>query len=114
MPRTRQALGPSIRPAGQPHQHLAVRVIDQAFHDAGDANASPANRTSARAFLAGSVMLYYWCDVARLDADCVIRRAGARRAGEPSWTSTTPAGRAGAERQALASSIVRTGPLRPA
>lgn len=59
------------------HRHLAARVIHQAFRDVDNPNGSPTNRTSARTFLAGSVMLYYWCEVAQLDPRRVIARARA-------------------------------------
>jgi hypothetical protein len=61
------------RPAA--HRHLAARVIDQAFRDARDPNGESIDSASARAFLSGSPMLSYWCEIAELDLDCVIVRA---------------------------------------
>ncbi len=57
------------------HRHLAARVIDQAFRDARDLNGAPTDSASARAFLSGSPMLSYWCEVAELDLNGVIVRA---------------------------------------
>jgi len=70
---------PVQRPAG--HRHLAARVIDQAFRDARNPNGAPIDGASARAFLSGSPMLSYWCNVAELDLNCVIVRARTLMAG---------------------------------
>lgn len=67
--------GPLPLPTG--HRHLAARVIDQAFRDADAPNGSRSDRASARAFLAGSLMLFYWCQVAELDPRRVIEQAKA-------------------------------------
>ena len=56
-------------------RHLAVRVIDQAFRDLAGPHGSSADRLSARTFLSGSSMLYYWCQVADIDAASMIIRA---------------------------------------
>ena len=61
------------RPAA--YRYLAARVIDQAFRDARNPNGAPTDSASARAFLSGSPMLSYWCEVADLDLTCVIVRA---------------------------------------
>jgi len=61
------------RPAA--HRFLAARVIDQAFRDARNPNGAPIDGASARAFLSGSLMLSYSCEVAELDLNCVIVRA---------------------------------------
>lgn len=60
---------------GTPYRHLAVRVIDQAFRDLARPAGSPADQASARAFLAGSSMLYHWCEVADLDPAWMLARA---------------------------------------
>ena len=70
---------PVQRPAG--HRHLAARVIDQAFRDARNPNGAPIDGASARAFLSGSPMLSYWCEVAELDLNRVIVRARTLMAG---------------------------------
>ena len=67
------------RPAA--HRYLAARVIDQAFRDARNPNGAPIDGASARAFLSGSPMLSYWCNVAELDLNCVIVRARTLMAG---------------------------------
>ena len=64
---------PVQRPAA--HRYLAARVIDQAFRDARNPNGTPIDGASARAFLSGSLMLSYSCEVAELDLNCVIVRA---------------------------------------
>lgn len=68
---------PFAQPVQQPaaHRYLAARVIDQAFRDARNPNGMPNDSASARAFLSGSPMLSYWCEVAQLDLDRVIVRA---------------------------------------
>lgn len=70
---------------GTPWRHLAVRVIDQAFRDLASPPGSHTDQESARAFLAGSSMLYQWCEVANLDPSWMVSRARtlmARRAQE--------------------------------
>ena len=57
------------------HRFLAARVIDQAVRDVRNPNGAPTDSASARAFLAGSPMLSYWCEIAELDLNCVINRA---------------------------------------
>lgn len=57
------------------HRHLAARVIDQAFRDVHNPTGSDTDRASARAFLSGSRMLYYWCQIADLDPLSVIALA---------------------------------------
>lgn len=56
-------------------RHLAVRVIEQAVRDLSASGASDADRESARGFLAGSPMLYQWCELANLNASWMIGRA---------------------------------------
>ena len=82
---------PVQRPAA--HRSLAARVISQAFRDARNPNGAPTDSASARAFLSGSPMLSYWCNVAELDLNCVIVRARTLMA---SWD----AGRRGCARAA--------------
>jgi hypothetical protein len=57
------------------HRFLAARVIDQAVRDLRNPNGAPTDSASARAFLSGSPMLSYWCEIAELDLNCVINRA---------------------------------------
>ena len=57
------------------HQFLAARVIDQAVRDVRNPNGAPIDSASARAFLSGSPMLSYWCEIAELDLNSVIVRA---------------------------------------
>ena len=57
------------------HRSLAARVIDQAVRDVRNPNGPPTDSASARAFLSGSPMLSYWCEVAELDLNSVIERA---------------------------------------
>jgi hypothetical protein len=59
------------------YRHLATRVIFQAFRDVGNPNESSETRTSARVFLAGSGMLYYWCELAQINPREVVARARA-------------------------------------
>jgi hypothetical protein len=59
------------------HRSLAARVIDQAVRDMRNPNGAPIDSASARAFLSGSPMLSYWCDIAELDLSCVMNRARA-------------------------------------
>jgi hypothetical protein len=56
-------------------RHLAVRVIEQAVRDLSASGASDADRESARGFLAGSPMLYRWCELANLNASWMVGRA---------------------------------------
>jgi hypothetical protein len=70
---------PAQRPAA--HRYPAARVIDQAFRDARNPSVAPTDSASARAFLSGSPMLSYWCEVAELDLNCVIVRARTLMAG---------------------------------
>ena len=72
------------------HRFIAARVIDQAVRDVRNPNGTLTDRASARAFLSGSPMLSYWCDIANFDlsrvvkhartliADCDARRRGSR------------------------------------
>jgi hypothetical protein len=61
--------------AGAGCRHLAVRVIEQAFRDLSGSVGSRADQESARAFLAGSRMLYRWCEIANVSAAGTIARA---------------------------------------
>ena len=56
-------------------RHLAVRVIERAFRDLSGRCGSPEDQESARTFLAGSQMLYRWCEIANLSAAGTIARA---------------------------------------
>jgi hypothetical protein len=58
-----------------PCRHLAMRVIDQAFRDLAGRGGSQADQESAREFLAGSSMLYHWCEVADVDPAWMVTRA---------------------------------------
>ena len=58
------------------HQELAVAVIRQAVVDATNPSAETRVRAAARAFLAGSPMLYQWCGVAGIDPVLVLERCG--------------------------------------
>jgi hypothetical protein len=60
---------------GAPYRHLAVRIIDQAFRDLASPARSPEGPESAREFLAGTSMLYHWCEVADLNPECLVARA---------------------------------------
>jgi hypothetical protein len=60
---------------GAPYRHLAVRVIDQAFRDLATPGGSSDGPGSAREFLAGNSMLYYWCEVAELNPVWLVARA---------------------------------------
>ena len=55
------------------HRFLATRVIDQAVRDVRNPTGTPIDSVSARAFLSGSPMLSYWCEIAGLDLSCVDR-----------------------------------------
>jgi hypothetical protein len=57
------------------HRFLAARVIDQAVRDVRNPNGTLTDSASARAFLSGSPMLSYWCEVANLDLSRVVQRA---------------------------------------
>jgi hypothetical protein len=57
------------------HRFLAARVIDQAVRDVRNPNGTLTDSASARAFLSGSPMLSYWCDIANLDLRRVVERA---------------------------------------
>ena len=72
--RIRQPFAQPVQRAGA-HRCLAARVIDQAFRDARNPHGAPTDSASARAFLSGSPMLAYWCEVAELDLNGVIVRA---------------------------------------
>ena len=60
---------------GAPYRHLAVRIIDQAFRDLASPAGSPEGPERAREFLAGTSMLYLWCEVADLNLECLVARA---------------------------------------
>jgi hypothetical protein len=49
-------------------QRLAARIVSQALKDLLNRHEPRECRESARAFLAGSFMLHYWCHVGRLDS----------------------------------------------
>jgi hypothetical protein len=55
-----------------PYRQLATRVIGQALRDFLGGGAE---RESARRFLLGSKMLGHWCELARVDARRIERRA---------------------------------------
>jgi hypothetical protein len=59
----------------RPYRHLAVRVLTRAFLDLTNPVESATERESARAFLAGSAMLFHWCRVAALDPWCIVNQA---------------------------------------
>lgn len=56
----------------RPYRHLAVRVIDQALRDYANPGQPATERESAREFLAGSDMMYHWCEVAELDPGWMV------------------------------------------
>jgi hypothetical protein len=58
-----------------PCRHLAARVIGQALKDVLQPGQNALDRRTARSFLAGSTMLYYWCEIAGLDPTQVIQVA---------------------------------------
>ena len=66
---------PSSDAEGSPYRHLAVRVIDLAFRDLASPVGSAAGPESAREFLAGTSMMYLWCEVADLNPECLVARA---------------------------------------
>ena len=57
------------------HRFLATRVIEQAVRDVRNPTGTLFDSASARAFLSGSPMLSYWCQIAELDLSCVVDRA---------------------------------------
>ena len=57
-------------------RHLAARVIEQAVRDLSGFSGSREDQKSARVFLAGSRMLYRWCEMANVSAARIIARAG--------------------------------------
>ena len=57
------------------YRHLAVRVIDQAFRDLASPAGSAAGPERARQFLAGTLMLHHWCEVADLNPERLVARA---------------------------------------
>lgn len=58
---------PRCEEAFLPYRHLAIRVLDLALRDVADPDSAPIDRESARAFFAGSGLLFHWCRVAALD-----------------------------------------------
>lgn len=58
------------------YQRLAIHVIRQALRDVE--GRSQEDRDSARAFLAGSEMLDFWCSLARVGPRSPIERRAAR------------------------------------
>ena len=69
------------------YRHLALRVIDQAFRDLAGSAATGADQESARTFLAGSRMLYRWCEIANVSAAVTIARATELRFDVPRSTA---------------------------
>jgi hypothetical protein len=69
-----------VQPAAG-HRSLAAHVIEQAVRDVRNPNGAPIDSASARAFLSGSPMLSYWCEIAELDLNSVIDRARTLMAG---------------------------------
>ena len=63
------------------HRSLAARVIEQAVRDVRNPSGPRTDSAGARAFLSGSPMLSYWCEIAELDLNCVIDRARTLMAG---------------------------------
>lgn len=57
------------------YRRLAMRVIERAFRDVSPQGRGARERQTAREFLGGSVMLFHWCQVARLDPRRVIATA---------------------------------------
>jgi hypothetical protein len=57
------------------YRRLAMRVIERAFRDVSPQGSGARERQTAREFLGGSVMLFHWCQVARLDPRRVISSA---------------------------------------
>jgi hypothetical protein len=62
----------------RPYRRLAIGVLALAFADLTGPARSAADRESARAFLAGSGMLFHWCRVADLHPSWVAARAAKR------------------------------------
>jgi hypothetical protein len=50
----------------------AARSFDQAVRDVRNPNGPRTDSAGARAFLSGSPMLSYWCEIAVFDLNCVI------------------------------------------
>ena len=72
LPRITMATNESIIPLRHEkrlsaEQKVALAVIEQAFTDAADRRLRPTLRAEARRFIAGSMMLDEWCDVAKVD-----------------------------------------------
>jgi hypothetical protein len=77
----------------RPYYHLAMRVLARAVLDVMDPTGSAGDRESARAFLAGSVMLQHWCRVAALDPDYVAESLETFTAGLAMMVPRMPATR---------------------
>lgn len=79
------------------YRRLAARVIAQALHDLQ--SSSPEDQRSAKTFLSGSEMLYFWCDLAEIRTAHVVARAAtfeshpvvAKRAASPPLVTTVVA-----------------------
>lgn len=85
---------PLAREDSAPCRHLAARVIEQALKDVLQPGQTATDRQTARRFLAGSAMLYFWCEVAGLDAGQVIRVAagltgGRERKAAAAWAGAS-------------------------
>lgn len=92
MPRYGSALCGPAEPGGPlPCRHLAARVIEQALKDVLRSGQTASDRRTARRFLAGSSMLYFWCEVAGLDAGEVIRVAAGLTGGNGHRAAATRA-----------------------
>jgi hypothetical protein len=73
-----------------PYRRLAFRVLMRALRDLAGPTESSTDRESARAFLAGSGMLLYWCRVAALDPSWIVSQAGKLSGlGPPTSASST-------------------------
>jgi hypothetical protein len=70
------ATGPAWAPVA--YRRLALRVIQQAFHDLDCS--SPELQRSARSFLSGHPPFRLWCDIAHLLPASVTRAANDRDA----------------------------------
>ena len=77
----------------RPYYHLAMRVLARAVLDVMDPTGSADDRESARAFLAGSVMLQHWCQLAALDPDYVAESVETFTAGLTMMVPRMPASR---------------------
>jgi hypothetical protein len=77
----------------RPYRHLAMHVLARAVRDVLEPARSATDRESARAFLAGSVMLQHWCRVAALNPDCVAEHVERFTAGLTVKPPGRPAGR---------------------